>query len=143
MAPTIQFVTTRDDLQRCAGVMLELRPHLTAEGFVEQTTLQLLEGYQLVSLENDGQVLALAGFRIYHMLVSGGKTLYIDDLVTAASARSQAYGSRLIQWVEEYARAEGCVRLTLDSGVDNSRAHKFYSREGLKISAFHFGKSLD
>ncbi len=142
MAPTIQFITTEEGLRRCAEVMRELRPHLMPERIVEMALVQLSEGYKLVSLEEDGQVLALAGFRLYHMLVAGGKTLYVDDLVTASERRSGALGAELLRWVAAYARSEGCVRLTLDSGLDNYRAHKFYLRENLRISAFHFAKSV-
>lgn len=142
MAPEICLVTTRDDLSRCADVMLQLRPHLTADGFVEQALVQLTEGYQLAALEEDGRVEALAGFRMYHITVAGGKAVYVDDLVTSSANRSTGYGAMLLGWVEDYARSEGCIRLSLDSGVDNSRAHRFYFREGLRISAFHFSKSL-
>jgi hypothetical protein len=30
----------------------------------------------------------------------------------------------------------------LDSGVQRTRAHHFYFRQGLSISSFHFGKKL-
>jgi GNAT superfamily N-acetyltransferase len=142
MASEIRLITTEADLARCAEVMLELRRHLTAEGFVKQGLIQLSEGYHLACLEEDGVVQALAGFRMQHMTVAGGKSVYVDDLVTSSKVRSTGQGAKLLRWVEDYCREQGCVRFTLDSGVDNARAHRFYFREGLRISAFHFSKSL-
>ena len=41
------------------------------------------------------------------------------------------------------ARAAGCSVLDLDSGVQRRDAHRFYMREGLTISSFHFARVLD
>jgi hypothetical protein len=45
--------------------------------------------------------------------------------------------------MQDLARAAGCLRFTLDSGVQRSQAHKFYFREGMTVTSFHFGMSLD
>ena len=37
----------------------------------------------------------------------------------------------------------GCPALSLDSGIQRARAHRFYFREGLAITTFGFTKSLD
>lgn len=74
---------------------------------------------------------------ILEMLVSG-RTLYIDDLVTDETGRSHGYGKQLMDWLADYAKADGCKVLSLDSGVQRTRAHKFYFVQGLIISSFHF-----
>jgi hypothetical protein len=48
-------------------------------------------------------ILAVAGFRVFHML-AGGKTLYIDDLATDGDNRSSRLGSALFEWAAGYAR---------------------------------------
>src|ERR1700761_4488531 len=107
--------------------MRELRTHLKDEAeFVARCRKQMGEAaWSLVYIEDDGVVAAVSGFRIQHMLFSG-KTLYVDDLVTAQDRRSQGFGENLMTWLETHAREQGCETLSLDSGTQRTAAHKFY-----------------
>jgi GNAT superfamily N-acetyltransferase len=119
-----------------------LRPHLDEAQFVSQATRQMRENdWKLVVVESNGQIRAAAGFRILENLFSG-RHLYVDDLVTLPSDRSAGHGRRLLAWLEQYAIDHGCGRLELDSGVQRARAHRFYFREGMHISSYHFRKDL-
>ena len=40
------------------------------------------------------------------------------------------------------ARERGCDYLALDSGTQRQQAHKFYFREGMTITSFHFDKKI-
>ena len=82
-------------------------------------------------------VLAVAGYRYYEKLFSG-RNLYVDDLVTADQHRSRGYGSALLNWLAEQARTHGCTQLELDSGVQRFEAHRFYFRERMHVSSYHF-----
>ncbi|MDE1176609.1 MAG: GNAT family N-acetyltransferase [Edaphobacter sp.] len=141
MESSIRVADGREEIARCFAVMSQLRPALTAEEFVTRVELQQGEGYRLAFLEHDGAVVSLAGFRVMHVLWSG-KTLYVDDLVTDAAMRSRGFGERMMRWLEETARAEGCATFALDSGTHRESAHAFYFRMGLRISDFHFQKTL-
>jgi GNAT superfamily N-acetyltransferase len=94
-----------------------------------------------VFLEDDGAVKAVAGFRMGEHLC-WGKILYVDDLVTTASARSQSYGQHLFDWLLAHARVEGCAEFHLDSGVEKFGAHRFYLRNRMNISSHHFSLKL-
>lgn len=135
--PIVRAATTLADLQRCFPVMRELRPALTEESFCGQVMRQAAQGYRLVYLERDGRPAACAGYRILENL-AWDRFLYVDDLVTAATARSQGLGDRLFQWLLAEARAEGCGQLHLDSGVQRFEAHRFYLRQRMHISSHHF-----
>jgi GNAT superfamily N-acetyltransferase len=118
--------------------MRELRPALSGvEEFVERVQVQQAEGFQLALLETDGRVVTIAGFRIQHILATG-LTLYVDDLVTAATARSQGHGKAMLDFLIALAREHGCQFFTLDSGTQRQDAHAFYLRERMRISSFHF-----
>ena len=131
------------DIARCFAVMHELRTHLVGEAdFVVRCRRQMDEsGWSLIYVEDGDAVAAVAGFRIQHMLFSG-KTLYVDDLVTAEKQRSKGFGEILMAWLESHAREKGCETFSLDSGVQRAGAHKFYFRQGLPITSFHFAKKL-
>lgn len=131
------------DILRCFPVMLQLRPHLAgADEFAERVKRQMRDGYRLAYVEDAGAVCAVAGFRLQEML-SRGRFVYVDDLVTDAERRSAGYGGFLLDWLVAFARSQGCQRLELDSGVQRFGAHRFYFRQGLHISTYHFTIALD
>jgi GNAT superfamily N-acetyltransferase len=138
---SVWLAETDAQIARCFPVMFELRPHLAAETFVRLVRAMQREGYVLAALEDDGEVRAVAGFRI-NVLLARGKNLYVDDLVTAEASRSHAYGSTLLRWLIQYARDRDCDSFDLDSGVHRFRAHRFYFREGMHVGAYHFTLSL-
>ncbi len=138
----VRVAETDADVERCYPVMMQLRPHLTRESLVAQVKRQReREGYQLVYVEDEGQVRALAGFRFQEMLARGWH-MYVDDLVTDEMGRSRGYGAFLMDWLVARAREEGCVNLDLDSGVQRFHAHRFYFRQRMTISAYHFALPL-
>jgi len=137
----IGLAHTPEQIGRCSSVMRELRPHIQAVDFAARVLHQQKEWYELAFLELDGVVRSVAGFRILNLLFSG-RTLYIDDLVTHEADRSRGFGAALFDWVVEHARAQGCERLTLDSGVQRFAAHRFYLNRGMDITSHHFDLKL-
>ena len=131
-----------DELRACGRVMRELRPHVAEESFVTRVRAQERQGYRLAYLDDTAGPAAVAGFRILENL-AWGRFLYVDDLVTRSDARSHGHGARLLRWLRGLAKSEGCHELHLDSGVQRADAHRFYEREGLLRSSYHFGVALD
>ena len=137
----IQIATTPAEIDRCFPVMSQLRPLLIASEFASRVQAQQAEGYQLASLEHEGLVVSVAGFRFQNML-SSGKTLYVDDLVTDSAARSQGHGEAMLQWLIALAKEAGCNTFSLDSGTQRQDAHAFYLRQRMRITSFHFAIPL-
>lgn len=134
---TIHVAQTPAEIERCFSVLAQLRPHLDAQTFVAQVQRQIEGGYRLAYLDDDGGVRAVAGYRVIEML-SRGRFLYVDDLVTDRDTRSRGYGDAFFDWLLDQARAEGCRQLDLDSGVQRSEAHRFYFRKRMQVASFHF-----
>lgn len=126
-----QILATRD-------VMLQLRPHIAPDSYLP-TVRRMMEndGYHLAAAQVDGVVCAVAGYRFMEMLYCG-RILYVDDLNTDEKTRSQGHGQTLMDWLKAEGRAHGCGQLHLDSGVQREATHRFYFRERLTISAYHF-----
>lgn len=136
-----EIAETDEEIESCFDVMSELRGHLKRSEFVSLVRNMESEGYRMAYVQEAGQVVAVAGYRIstnFYM----GKHLYVDDLVTAGHARSKGYGEELLEWLRAQARAAGCKFLDLDSGVQRGRAHKFYFENGFTIASYHFRESL-
>jgi GNAT superfamily N-acetyltransferase len=138
---TIALARTDAEILRCFPVMAQLRPHIPPDQFMERIRRQQREGYQLAFCEDAGAVQAVAGYRFGEFL-AWGKILYVDDLVTAETARSRGFGHRLLAWLVEQAQARGCDELHLDSGVQRFGAHRFYLKERMEITAHHFALKL-
>ena len=133
----IRIARSDDELAACLPVVRALRPHLTAESFLERVRSQADAGYRLAYLEGADGVVAVAGFRIVENLADG-RFLYVDDLVTRPDQRSRGHGATLLRWLWARAAAEGCGGVQLDSGVQRVDAHRFYEREGFVRSSWHF-----
>jgi GNAT superfamily N-acetyltransferase len=139
----IAIANTPEEVRRCYPVMRELRTHIDDEKeLVERVARQQKQGYQLVFLESDGEVRAIAGYRFLESLFSG-KNLYVDDLVTRDADRSRGYGGQLLDWLIGQARANKCETLELDSGVQRFDAHRFYFSKRMTISSYHFRIKLE
>ena len=145
MKTNIEIADTDQQINACYPIMHELRPHIKAEDFLQRIRYQQTSGYFLVAMKDvvDGieTVVAVAGFRIGENL-AWGRFLYIDDLVTNTECRSKGYGSRLLEWLKAHASALDCEQLHLDSGLQRVDAHRFYEREGLPKSSFHFSTAI-
>ena len=137
-----RHATTDEEILNCFEVMAELRPHLKKEDFLELVREMESDGYKLVFIEEDGAVVAVAGYRIYTNLFMG-KHLYVDDLVTAGKIRSKGYGERMIKWLRDQAIHADCNYFHLDSGTHRGQAHKFYFKQGFTIASYHFSQQLN
>ena len=133
----IALAQTDSDIARCFPIMQQLRPHLVESEFVVQVRRMQQEGFHLAFVADDSAICAVAGYRYYEKLFSG-RNLYVDDLVTDAKHRSRGFGSALLKWLANEARAQGCAQLELDSGVQRFEAHRFYFRERMRVSSYHF-----
>lgn len=122
-------------------VLAELRPHLTVDAFADVYAKGHHQGLRFLAAYNHDRCVGVAGWRIIDS-TSTTRKLYVDDLVTTASERSTGVGHALVAELEARARDAQCTSLELDSGVQRERAHRFYFRNGMAISSFHFRKTL-
>jgi len=138
----VEEVQTDVQIANTYDVMVQLRPSLERAAYVALVRgLMASDGFRLACLVDEGEVRAVAGYRIMQMLYCG-RLLYVDDFVTDARVRSRGYGARLLGWLKETGRAQGCSELQLISRVVREQAHRFYFREGLGIECFQFRTSL-
>ena len=139
---TIQQAETDEQIAATFDVMHQLRPHLVREEYVPLVRgLMASDGFRLAAVVDGGEVRAVAGYRIMSMLYCG-RLLYLDDLVSDERVRSRGYGKRLLDWLKDQGRREGCSELQLISRTVREQAHRFYFREGFGIECFHFRAKL-
>lgn len=138
----IRSISSVEEIKATFPVMSQLRTHLSDESYLETVRrMRRSEAYHLAAAFDEELVRCVAGYRISEFLAHG-KILYVDDLVTDENTRSENLGGRMIEWLSQEAKRNGCAQLHLDSGVQRHEAHRFYFREGMKIASHHFSKSL-
>lgn len=127
-------------LRKAESVHRQLRAALPPE--YEAKMKRVFAGGARMCVAVEGE--AVAGVAVYRTYENtwAGKQLYVDDLVTDEKRRSSGVGRMLLGYLEQKARAAGFENLALDSGTQRQQAHKFYFREGMVVTSFHFGKKL-
>ena len=129
------------EIQLCYAVMAELRRHISPDKFLLRVRRQIeIANYQLAYLF-DGEVKAVAGFRMSEWL-AGGKYLEIEDLVSKGGERSKGYGGKLFDWLVQRAEENDCDQVRLVSRVTRFNAHRFYLRKRMNIEAHYFSMNL-
>lgn len=142
MGKRLFTIKDKKDLERCYPVMKELRPHLNFEDYISiYDDSHKANGYEIVAVEQDGQILAVMGYRFLSDYVRG-KHIYIDDLVATENSRSKGLGAELLKFAEDVAQKNNCKSLRLCTGIENEGGVKFYDRNGWTKRAFAYTKKL-
>lgn len=137
----IKQAETDEEINGCFDIMLELRPNLIREDFINQIREMEKQAYKLAYIENSQGVVCVAGFRVSNNLFMG-KNFYVDDLVTTEKTRSEGFGEKMISYLRALAIESQCNVFHLDSGTQRHQAHKFYFKQNLTIASYHFSEKL-
>jgi len=138
---TVGKLLSEDALNRAESVHRQLRPKLP-EAYADKMRRVFAQGGRMLVAEVDGVVRGVAVWRCYEN-TANGRFVYVDDLISDETYRSKGVGKALLDKCREIAVDQHCQMLTLDSGTHRTQAHKFYFREQMTISAFHFVESLN
>ena len=131
-------VTDAQTLAAAEAVHRQLRPQLPAD-YVKRIREVVAAGAEMAVALQAGRIAGVAMWRVLEKTLSA-RELYCDDLVTDEGQRSTGVGRALMEHMAQVARDRGCDLFTLDSGTQRQQAHKFYFREGMTITSFHFSR---
>jgi ribosomal protein S18 acetylase RimI-like enzyme len=76
------------------------------------------------------RVVAMASLLYTVSTAEGGKAALFEDLVVHPDERKRGIGEALLKHVVEQARADGVLRITLLTDMQNERAQAMYRRAG-------------
>ena len=84
-----------------------------------------------IFVARDGKrVVAMASLLFTISTVEGGKAAWFEDLVVLPNYRRQGIAETMLKEVIAQARAEGVLRITLLTDMQNERAQALYRRAG-------------
>jgi GNAT superfamily N-acetyltransferase len=116
------------------GQLFEQEAEFTADAGKQETALKLIfanPAYGKIYAAKDGsKVVAMASLLYTVSTAEGGKAALFEDLVVRPEYRKQGIGARLLEYVIEQARADGVLRLTLLTDMQNEQAQVLYRRLG-------------
>ncbi|MEA1918834.1 MAG: GNAT family N-acetyltransferase [Campylobacterota bacterium] len=119
----------------------ELRTTLSYDEFEDLVYEMRHQEYKMFGIFEGDTLISYAGvsvlINLYHK-----RHLYIFDLVTKVTHRSQTFGRQILEYLEDYARLRQCEHLVLSSGAQREKAHHFYEREGFEKKSSLFVKSI-
>ncbi len=97
---------------------------------------------RVIVAELDGRVVGLAHLHIAKLLHVTGSIGRVMAFVVHADHLRQGIGRRLMSEMEDIARAGGCARIELTSGIHRDGAHAFYQALGYTVQSRRYVKSL-
>ena len=129
----------------------DVRPDLFKEGTKKYTDTELIalihdDLKPIFVFETNNEILGYA-FCVHIEHINDNnltdiKTLYIDDLCVDENARGQHIGTKLYEYVLDYAKKQGYYEVTLNVWADNKKALKFYESIGLRVQKIGMEKIL-
>ena len=122
-AEEIDIPRVKDLLLQVLNVHYEGRKDIFKKGTTKYTDAELIDIFK----DDSRPVFVAVNDNMHDM-----KTLYIDDLCVDESVRHQHIGTRLYEHVLDFAKCNGCYRVTLNVWSFNDKAISFYNKCGME-----------
>ena len=134
---------TREDAAVLAGLMTELGYTTSVEEMERRldALLPLADHAAWVAVL-DGEVVGFAGGRVEASYEKEGLWGRVMALVVSPSCRSRGVGGRLLARLEEELAAKGASAILLASGTQRTAAHRFYARQGYRMTGLRLVKDV-
>lgn len=130
----IRELQTDEEYEQAVGILQQLWTD-AEDAFIRSWTDE--DDYQLFGLYEEETLIAVAGCSIQRVL-HHRRHAWIHDLVVDDAHRSAGYGTRLLSFVEQWARDRDCAYVALAGVLDNEAAHQFYEDNGMNRWGYVF-----
>jgi GNAT superfamily N-acetyltransferase len=84
--------------------------------------------------KKEGKIVAMINLLYTISTALGSKVALLEDMIVKEEYRDKNIGSKLITFAKEFAKENGCKRITLLTDNDNIKAHNFYQKNGFEKS---------
>jgi len=130
------------EFEEAFPVVCELHDDLDERRYRELIPEMRAAGYRMFAVREGGGIVAVAGVQRLTNLYYG-RHFYVYDLSVTEGVRSKGHGERLLRYVEEVAREEGCGYVALACGRERDAALRFYEdRMGYERPGYSMRKAL-
>jgi N-acetylglutamate synthase-like GNAT family acetyltransferase len=132
-----------DDATAISVLLAELgypQEPASVRGWVKRLSKRIKD--RVLVAVNDNEVVAVLSLHILPLFHTGRDVCRITSLVVAQKHRNKYIGQRMIQMVEAYARANGCISVEITSHERREDAHAFYKKLGYEEAPKRLLKNL-
>ena len=116
------------------GQLFEQEAEFTPNAAKQEAALKLIFADprvgKLYVARDGGKVVAMASLLYTVSTAEGGKAALFEDLVVRPEYRKQGIGAQLLEHVIAQAHAEGVLRMTLLTDMQNERSQVLYRKLG-------------
>lgn len=129
----------KDNINSIIPLLKLLNENISENILKSRLDSMLQEGYQCVGIYLHEKLIGICGLWIltkYYV----GKHIEPDNVMILPEYQNQGIGKKLFQWIDNFAKQNGCVASELNCYVGNKKAHKFWEDEGYEVIALHFQK---
>jgi len=126
-------------LVRLLGLLFTQEPEFSPNAEKQSEALDAIlhdrsRGRIFVAREG-GKVVGMASLLYTISTAEGGKAAWFEDFIVQPEYRRQGIGTRLLEYVIQQARAEGVLRITLLTDLQNDNAQDLYRKLGFVNSS--------
>lgn len=127
-----------DDLCELLNILFEQEVEFKPNKETQTTGLKMIIedekiGHILVAKENK-TIIAMVNILYSISTALGSKVATLEDLVVKTEFHNKGVGTRLLSFAKEFAKSQGCKRITLLTDDNNTKAHSFYAKNGFSKS---------
>jgi len=108
----------------------EFRPDAAKQTVALKLILSDPERGRIYVARDGRRTVAMASLLFTVSTAEGGKAAWFEDLVVHPDYRQQGTGQKMLAYVISQAKAEGVLRITLLTDMQNERAQALYRRAG-------------
>lgn len=132
-----------DDAAAVASLLAELGyPNSPAFAREKLAALAASDADAVFVGEEAGAVVAFGHVHAATMFHAPGKLGRVMALVVSEERRRRGLASALMAALERWARAAGCTKMEITSGIHRPGAHEFYARLGYREKPRRFVKEM-
>ena len=89
----------------------------------------------IVVARQDSQVIGMVNLLYTVSTALGERVALLEDMVVSPNSRGSGVGSQLLEQAIQFARTNGCKRITLLTDSTNESAQHFYQKHGFGFSS--------
>lgn len=140
MEPRFELLP-REQISNIIPLLRLLDDKITEDVLKERLNEMFDRGYICLGVFDGNRLIGISGLWIltkYYV----GRHIEPDDVVILPEYRGQGVGEKMMEWIYQFAKEQGCVASELNCYVGNSAGQKFWANEGYRIIGFHYQKKF-
>jgi diamine N-acetyltransferase len=138
----IKKLNSKAEIALTFPILTQHHQHIQESDFLQAVDEILAEeNYQMIAAYIKEEMVGIAGYWVLTRFYSG-KYTQVGNMVVDEKHRNLGIGKKILGFIEDEGKKQGCQHFILDSRLDNKKSHDFYLREGFEVMGYHFMKDL-